>query len=162
MDVPKLYCDGLFDLYQAYQSAPVFNTSKMLVSFLGRGERQAVFVGIYTVGKVSSLGAVPLPRGTTLPLDVSQHHHYDLKMRPGFEDRVGRLVIDWGTGTRSWHQWFEPGRKPVVELLQCLARALTTNRPASQAGEGVGASAETGLIDGRSAIAATRTRVLKL
>lgn len=26
VDVPKLYRDGLFDLYQAYQSAPVFNS----------------------------------------------------------------------------------------------------------------------------------------
>lgn len=117
VDVPKLYRDGLFDLYQAYQSAPVFNNTELLVSFLGRGERQAVFVGIYTVGKVSSPGAVPLPRGTTLPLDVSKHHHYALTMRHGFEDLLGRLVIDWGSGTRSWHQWFEPGRKPVVELL---------------------------------------------
>jgi hypothetical protein len=45
VDVAKLYRDdrGRFELYQAYQSGPVFSTSELLVSFLGRGECQAVW-----------------------------------------------------------------------------------------------------------------------
>lgn len=103
VDVPRLYREGLFEVYQAYQSAPVFTNATRLVSFLGRGERQAVFVGVYEVGKVSPPGSVPLPRDCALPLDVSQHHHYVLTECPGFDSLVNRLVIDWGPGTRSWY-----------------------------------------------------------
>lgn len=117
VDVPKLRRDGLFELYQAYQSAPVFSNAKQLVSFVGRGERQAVFVGVYEVGKVSPPGSVSLPAGYSLPFDVSGLHHYVLTQRSGFESLVGRLVIDWGPGTRSWFQWYQPKRKPVIELL---------------------------------------------
>lgn len=117
VDVPRLYREGLFELYQAYQSAPVFTNATRLVSFLGRGERQAVFVGVYAVGEVSPPGTVPLPRDCALPLDVSQHHHYVLTECPGFDSLVNRLVIDWGPGTRSWYQWYEPKAKPIIELL---------------------------------------------
>jgi hypothetical protein len=114
VDIPKLHRDGLFE---AYQSSSVFTNATLLVSFIGRGERQAVFVGVYEVGQVSPPGAVSLPAGSALPLDVSQSHHYALARRSGFESLVARLVIDWGPGTRSWCQWYEPKRKPVVELL---------------------------------------------
>lgn len=117
VDVAKLHRDGLFDFYQAYQSGPVFTNADMLVSFLGRGERQAVFVGVYDVGNASPPGKVPLPPNVVLPFDVSRYHHYALSMRRGFDALAGRLVIDWGTGTRSWFQWYEPRLKPVVELL---------------------------------------------
>lgn len=117
VDVPALYRDGRFETYQAYQSAPVFSNAATIVSFLGRGERQAVFVGVYDVLKASAPGVVPLPAGMELPLDVASHHHYELERRARFDALVDRLVIDWGAGTRSWCQWFEPKGKPVVELL---------------------------------------------
>jgi Transposase DDE domain group 1 len=46
-------------------------------------------------------------------------------------------------------------------FIQCLARALTANRPASQAGEGVDTSAKRRLMRPRRAIATTRARLLK-
>ena len=117
VDVTQIHRDGQFELYQAYQSSPVFSNAETLVSFLGKGERQAVFVGVFDVQAVSEPGAVPLEPPDALPIDVSGNYYYTLLRRPGFDALVGRLVIDWGTGTRSWHQWFEARRKPVVELL---------------------------------------------
>jgi hypothetical protein len=115
VDVGQLYREGKLDLYQAYQSAPVFQHAELVLSFLGRGERQATFVGVFDVGDVSPPGTVkPLQ---PLPMDVSGDYHHALTRRPGFNALIDRLVIDWGPGTRSWHQWFEPLRKPVVEVL---------------------------------------------
>jgi len=117
IDVGQIYRDGKLELYQAYQSAPVFSNARTLVSFIGRGQRQAVFVGIYDVGDVYPPGAAPQPAPGDLPIDVSDNFYYSIQQRPGFDALVGRLVIDWGAGTRSWHQWFEPQSKAVVELL---------------------------------------------
>lgn len=43
--------------------------------------------------------------------------YYQLRRRPDFDALKDRLVIDWGLGTRMWHQWFETRPRPVVELL---------------------------------------------
>ncbi|HZH13412.1 MAG TPA: GIY-YIG nuclease family protein [Archangium sp.] len=116
-DLRQLYREGRLDLYQSYQSKPVFTDVELLVSFLGRGERQAVFVGVYDV--LGEMANRPLQPGEELPtvFDVSTHVYYDLRKRPGFEVLEDRLVIDWGPGTRMWHQWFETRPRPVVELL---------------------------------------------
>jgi hypothetical protein len=115
VDVNELYREGKLDLYQAYQSAPVFQDAELLVSFIGRGERQAVFVGVFDVGEVSPPGEIKPSQ--PLPMDVSGDYHHALTRRPGFDALIGRLVIDWGLGTRSWHQWFVPMKKRVIELL---------------------------------------------
>lgn len=117
VDLSQIHRDGRFEVYQAYQSAPVFSNARTLVSFLGKGDRQAVFVGVFDVEHVSQPGDVPLVPPETLPIDVSGNFYYTLRQRPGFDALIGRLVIDWGTGTRSWHQWFDAKRKPVVEVL---------------------------------------------
>ena len=117
VDVAQIHRDGKLELYQAYQSAPVFSNAQSLVSFIGRGQRQAVFVGIYDVGAVQPPGSAPLPAPDDLPIDVSNNYFYSIQQRPGFDALIGRLVIDWGAGTRSWHQWFEPRSKAIVELL---------------------------------------------
>ncbi len=33
-----------------------------------------------------------------------------------FEDLVGRVLIDWGAGTRAWSQWPAKRPKPIIEL----------------------------------------------
>jgi len=59
-DLRRLYRDGGFDVYQAFQGGEVFKNADILVSFLGRLDRQAVFVGVYEIGQLSAPGTVPL------------------------------------------------------------------------------------------------------
>lgn len=74
VDVHELYREGRLDLYQAYQSRPVFAGVQLLVSFLARDQRQATFVGVYDVGPCAPPGERPLGPGETLGgLDVADH-----------------------------------------------------------------------------------------
>lgn len=41
---------------------------------------------------------------------------YDLKYFDAFEDLVGRVIIDWGPGTRAWSQWPARRPKPIIKL----------------------------------------------
>jgi hypothetical protein len=41
---------------------------------------------------------------------------YDLERIQEMDDLSGRVVIDWGPGTRSWSQWISRRNKPIVEL----------------------------------------------
>ena len=44
---------------------------------------------------------------------------YECKLRPELSEFTGRLVIDWGPGTRSWGQKGTTD-KPIVELLRAF------------------------------------------
>ena len=116
VDLDTMLRDGRFEIYQAWQSSPVFSNATSIVSFTGRGERQATFVGVYDVGAASAPGDAS-PPSIDIGIDVRAHHHYALTKRSEFDALAGRLVIDWGEATRAWHQWYAPGLKPVVELL---------------------------------------------
>lgn len=116
LDLEAMQRDARFEIYQQWQSSRVFANVATIVSFIGRGERQATFVGVYDVGASSEPGQVPLP-AVDIGIDLSSHYHYVLDKRPGFDSLAGRLVIDWGEATRAWHQWYAPGLKSVVELL---------------------------------------------
>ena len=41
---------------------------------------------------------------------------YDLSWMCAFEDLVERIVVAWGSGTRSWSQWAHKQSKEVIEL----------------------------------------------
>lgn len=117
-DLRRLYRDGGFDVYQAFQGSEVFKNADILVSFLGRLDRQAVFVGVYEIGQLSAPGTVSLPSDFPLQdMPVAAAYHYELRRDPRFDVLKDRLVIDWGPGTRSWVQNMRPLDKPVIEVL---------------------------------------------
>jgi hypothetical protein len=43
-------------------------------------------------------------------------HVYDLTLEEHLKDLIGRLVIDWGPGDRSWIQRADQQDKPITEL----------------------------------------------
>ena len=117
-DVEALIRAGQFDYYQEIQRKPRFKGCERIVSFLGRSGRHAVFFGVYDVLGVSGPADHRLPKDFLYPdMDREQHYRYDLRLDHRFDELRGRLVIDWGEGTRSWTQNFRPGAKEVVELL---------------------------------------------
>ena len=61
-DVNELYRTGYLDIYQSYQSKPVFNC-EYLVSFIGWDGSRARFIGVYRVKDCKPAREVPLPPG---------------------------------------------------------------------------------------------------
>jgi hypothetical protein len=99
------------------------------MSFLGPPQRRAVLYGVYGVNGVEECTSAHRGR---LPPKYKEwaapgHYYYHLTRRQGFSDLEGRVVIDWGLSTRSWHQW-RPAtpRKLFVSLpVRDLQRAIT-------------------------------------
>lgn len=114
-DVAALRREGFFEVYQRFQSNPVFDCD-YIVSFTGMEQGRARLAGVYRVtGKLPATEA-PVPPDFARPDLVNTHGwYYVLEPVPGFEDLNERVVIDWGANARAWHQWLKP--KEVVQLL---------------------------------------------
>ena len=113
-DLEALRSTGWFDVYQKYQSKPVFDGCSEIVVFLGEESFYSRFVGVYAVGTRTAAAEAPLPPGCPHPEWGRSEHFYPLEKRRGLEDLEDRLVIDWGKGALAWHQWFVD--RAVVEI----------------------------------------------
>jgi hypothetical protein len=107
-----------FDLYQATQS--VENRAKLRaahwVSFVGAPGDETLFVGVYRVGSRRVLER-DLPKPHMDGVDkAGSCDLYDLTIETMLADLVGRLLIDWGPGERSWIQRADRRNKAVTEL----------------------------------------------
>jgi hypothetical protein len=128
--VEELRRHGWLELYQAYQSKPVFHDVKQIVSFYGRSGSRAAFYGVYSV-----LGHRPSQEGPTLAAckwsrEWSQRpgFFYNLKRDARFDDLRDRLTIAWiGRSFVQKHldnkhvlEILEPGRKlpPLSDYLE--------------------------------------------
>lgn len=105
-DLYNWYCsdkDKFFDYFKR-QTKAVFSESDFVIAFLGEASTLARFIGIYKVN------------GVTKKTDKEgEAFFYDLEEVSGFENLKERIIIDWGKGTTSWHQWYE-NEKEVVEI----------------------------------------------
>jgi hypothetical protein len=113
-DIRELLRAGLFEVYQQFQSKPVFDCD-YIVSFLGESRSRARLIGVYRVAGKHPTGTKTLPPEFTLQMDVADAYCYDLIKEAGYEDLEERVVIEWGASTRSWHQWLSA--REVVEIL---------------------------------------------
>ncbi|MBI5922422.1 MAG: GIY-YIG nuclease family protein [Betaproteobacteria bacterium] len=118
VDLAALHRAGQFEFYQSFQGRAVFENCEQIVSFIGSAGTQAVFVGVYQVLGVSGPKALTLPPDFQYPqLNLSSVYVYQLNRDKRFDVLIDRLIIDWGSGTRSWVQKFRHGAKEVVEVL---------------------------------------------
>jgi len=106
---------GWLDVYQSFQSRPVFDNLDYIISFIGVGGTQARLVGVYKV-----LGRRPgrtgvLPAGCPYLEWQTSSHFYELERQAGFEALEHRVVIEWGRGALAWHQ--HTTNKKVTQLL---------------------------------------------
>ena len=115
-DVEEIFKRGHINAYQAVQSKEILNCD-YLISFIGRGRPKACFAGIWRVEGFMPIKDFkiepnfPYPEFYAVPDDI----YYNLKPVGGFEDLIGRMIIDWGPSTRAWHQWLRD--KPIIEIL---------------------------------------------
>ncbi|QYY36874.1 GIY-YIG nuclease family protein [Ruficoccus sp. ZRK36] len=120
-DVRMLIEHGQFDCYQNYQVHPVFHDCSYILSFLGEEQGRARFIGLYKKTGVEGPTSFSAPSGFPYPQMFESprpHYMYAFEKLDGFRDLEGRLVIDWGGATLSWHQWFRPRSraKEVAEI----------------------------------------------
>lgn len=88
--------------YQAEQDKAVFKNCDYLASFVGLEQSKALFIGLFKVDGCRRKGS---------------GYEYQLSEVEGFEDCKDRVIIDWGKGTQSWHQWVDKNPKTVLEIL---------------------------------------------
>ncbi len=110
-DFPKDWLEA----YQAFQEKPVFDGLDFIVSFIGAGRTQARLVGVYEVLGRKPGHAGRLPEGCPHKEWLDSHYFYQMQRLSAFEALEGRVVIEWGKGTRRWHQ--RPTNKEVVQIL---------------------------------------------
>jgi hypothetical protein len=106
--------DGRLELYQRIQRRQVFTVGNLLASFVATPSDETMFIGLY---KVTGLGVAPV--GTTDPailVDQAGLNLYEIQQEPLLTDYVGKLIIDWGKGYRSWVQWANSNEKPVLQI----------------------------------------------
>jgi hypothetical protein len=105
----------LVEEYQQLQGREVFDVGDILASFAvtPRPRRDTVFIGLFRVLGVKSVAHATDP---IYGHAFGPAFAYDIKGDPSLADYVGRLVIDWGAGTRSWVQRASRQDKPVLSI----------------------------------------------
>lgn len=103
-DLWKLSREGKFEDYQNEQSWDVFGKAQFIISFIAERHNYAKFIGVWEV----------LSKSKTQKGGFS----YKTSKFVGFDDLVGRLVVKWGGGARSWAQLLHrKGNKEINEIL---------------------------------------------
>lgn len=116
----ELWRDGRVG-FDAYQSTQRFeNESKLRApfwaSFVVTPRQEVLFVGIYRVEGCRVLDRdVPSPHMDGFER-AGSCNLYELRLDERLQDLIGRLVIAWGAGERSWIQRAERQNKPIVEI----------------------------------------------
>lgn len=104
--VDHLRRHGWLELYQGYQRRSVFHKVDQIVSFYGMSGTRAGFYGVYKVCDHGAASDGPIldecPWSEEWHRDAN--YFYDLRRDKKFDDLRDRLIIDWGSGTRSWVQ----------------------------------------------------------
>jgi len=104
---------GYQEIQETAQVIDAFRAAKHLAGFVVEpGTKQTLFVGIW-----DRLGERAAPEADPFGSRVASISvAFETKLRPEFDAYRGRLVIDWGDGTRAWVQRADKQDKPIVEL----------------------------------------------
>jgi hypothetical protein len=106
--------DGRFEMYQRIQRKDRFRSADWVIAFVATPLDETLFMGIY---RVRGVGAVP--RDTIDPCsgrDVAGMFLYDLELDDALHEYAGRIVVDGGTGFRSWVQRPDRQDKSIIEI----------------------------------------------
>lgn len=105
-----------FENYQSVQHRDIFPVGDLLASFVVTEARKTVFVGMCRVDDVGT--CPPGSSDALLKHDTSGQFEYDLQLVEDLAAYRGRVVIDWGAGTRSWVQQAANQAKSVIEIAE--------------------------------------------
>ncbi|MDO6480568.1 GIY-YIG nuclease family protein [Shimia thalassica] len=110
-----------FVSFQKFGNSSPYRGAKIAFQFLPMGGSNSLFVGAHKI--LDEWESPPELRQPKLydptskyEKDDTLHFRYDLERLETLEDLVGRVVIDWGAGTRAWSQWAARREKPILEM----------------------------------------------
>lgn len=87
--------------YQKEQAREIFKGCDYIISFLGTERRRSVLFGIFRVNGVT-------PRNGKF--------YYDLEQLDEFNYLNDRIIIDWGSSSIVWSQWYSQ-EKEIIQIL---------------------------------------------
>src|SRR5688500_7995847 len=109
--------------FEAYQSTqPVrertFYNVPYWASFVGAPNKSTMFVGMYVVEGFDA-GTDPFSCPLSgQAIEGGSYDRYRTSKLAEFQRFEGRLLVDWGAGTRRWSQYADRNIKPIVALRQ--------------------------------------------
>jgi hypothetical protein len=108
-----------FELYQSVQGfdgKPKLASAKYWASFLAMPNGETLFAGLYAVASGEVLETQMVDPSTGTLLLPGTRNSYTLHLAASLTDLIGKLVIDWGSGTRAWVQYADRQNKVILEL----------------------------------------------
>lgn len=110
-----------FESYQEYQRIDRRTTFSRphWASFAPTRDGRTFFVGLYDASLSHSVAPDETDALTGHPIDGEVAERYRCVLRQELSEYAGRMVVDWGTGTRAGRQRGTTD-KPVVELLRAV------------------------------------------
>jgi len=110
-----------FESYQEFQRIDRRTTfsRQHWASFAPTRDGRTFFLGLYDARLDRPVGPEERDALTGHVIDPAVAERYTCTLRPELSDYIGRMVVDWGTGTRAWRQKGTTD-KPVVELLRAV------------------------------------------
>jgi hypothetical protein len=115
---------GSFISIQRADNSPFSTEAQYAAHFvpglpLSNGSSSAVFVGVTEVHGRWDWDPDHLPR-LWLAEDTKNPKHKNEAVDQAWLDTLSehsrRLMVDWGFSPRSWHQWANKNRKPIIEM----------------------------------------------
>ncbi len=108
------------EIYQSIQREKRFYNTDTVVSFLGTEGTNGLFQGCYKITGVKPLKEVKLPADFNNFGINDTLVFYQMEKLGVFPELINRLVIDWGTSTRSWCQRGET-KKEIIEIRPAIS-----------------------------------------
>jgi hypothetical protein len=106
----------LFEACQGIVDRSKFGSARYWASFVVTPADETLFAGIYHVGGRELLTVdMPLTQRDEI-YPAASCDTYETALSDHLSDLMGRLVIDWGAGTRAWIQRADNQDKPILEI----------------------------------------------
>jgi len=101
------YETGYFEEYQKFQRENFFKGCDYILSFVSGPGTSAKFLGCFKVGSGQKAAVQHIPSDSLLRdmYEDEESYYFDLQKMEYLSDLDGRLIINWGKSTVSWHQW---------------------------------------------------------
>ena len=115
-DVEMLFRKGFLESYQSVQARKILECD-YVIAFLGKDSTKVTFAGIWKVRERLETPNPAYVENFPYPdlFDVPGYYHYSLERLPGYDDLIGRMVVEWGSTTQAFNQWLRD--MPVTEIL---------------------------------------------
>lgn len=103
-----------FEDYQRIQSRKRFDTGDWIASFVVTQANETLFVGLFAT---EGLGQTPVDLVDPLTLQpAASQYFYQISLTSTLREYIGKLIVDWGPGFRSWVQRAHLQNKTILEL----------------------------------------------